>query len=109
MTHAEYVQYEESFKSFMEREGITNLSMISAPEGEATEPYFSWRPCDCCNRALGGNRMDCNGYNPTTKGVQDYSICEDCVYYAEYGHLDDTTMLDVEESKNNPEPEEDSE
>jgi hypothetical protein len=24
------------------------------------------------------------------------SICSDCAYYAEYGRLDDTTMMEVE-------------
>ena len=60
------------------------------------EPYFSWRRCDCCGSTLGGNREDCIGYNPTTGKVQgDYSVCVDCIYYNEYGTLDDMTMMDM--------------
>lgn len=96
MTTKEYAEYEQSFSEFMTREGIANLSTIQAADGEATEPYFSWRRCECCNRPVGGDRYDANGYNPTSKEVcGPYSICEDCAYYAEYGQLDDMTMMDM--------------
>jgi hypothetical protein len=99
MTKREYAEFEANFAAFMEREGLANLSTVSEEEG-CTEPYFSWRPCHCCGSHLGGDRYDCNGYNPTTKEVQDgYSVCQDCVYYAEYGVLDDMTMLEIERSE----------
>ena len=59
------------------------------------EPYFSGRCRDCCGSSLAGNREFATGYNPAAKRVQEYSICEDCVYYAEYHQLDDTTMLEI--------------
>ena len=62
------------------------------------EPHFSWRRCDCCNRPLGGDREFATGYNPTTGQIQEYSICTDCVYYAEYHRLDDLTMMEVEKT-----------
>lgn len=94
MTHTEYETFRASFDEFMMVEGLANLSTISK------EPYFSWRPCDCCKRTLGGNRYDANGYNPVTKEVQDgYRICEDCMYYAEYGKLDDMSMLGIKKSR----------
>lgn len=96
MTHQSYAEYEAAFKRFFENEGIVNLSSASE------EPYFSWTVCDCCQRPMGGNCYDATGYNPTTKEVQEYSVCEDCVYYAEYGQLDNKTMMAVEDSKLKP-------
>ena len=92
MNKAEYEKYEARFLKFMAKEGIRNLSPVFA-EG----PYFSWRPCECCLRPLGGNREHATGYNPETKEIQEYAVCLDCLYYAEYGQLDDITMLDMEE------------
>jgi hypothetical protein len=35
----------------------------------------------------------------TTQEIQTYEfICTDCIYYAECGQLDDTTMLEIENS-----------
>jgi len=94
MNKTEYKQYENKVADFMEGEGITNLSTISDENGNV-EPYFSWSSCDCCGSMLGGNRYDCNGWNPRVKEIQEYTVCADCVYYAEYGQLDDMTMMDI--------------
>jgi len=94
MTNAEYKAYQSGVDHFFKTEGITNLSMVDSE----SEAYFSWSSCDCCNRKLAGDRYDCNGYNPDSKEVQEYSVCVDCLYYSEYGQLDDQTMLDIEES-----------
>ncbi len=118
MTRHEYADYEAAVAAFWEREGINCLCSghiccpgcnaewtdgDECPNGHGDrelwdEPFFSWTPCDCCQRPLGGNREHATGYNPTTKEIQEYTVCEDCVYYAEYGRLDDTTMMEVEES-----------
>lgn len=90
MTHSEYRTYEANVKAFFAREGIENLSLESEDEGT-----FSWRNCECCNRQLGGTRYDAKGYHRATKQVFEYVVCSDCVYYAEYGQLDDTTMMDM--------------
>ncbi len=96
MTKSEYAAYEQAVANFMEREGLKSLSTVTDEDGES-ESHFSWSPCVCCGRNEGGEREDCNGYNPTTKMVQDgYAVCMDCVYYAEYGRLDDTTMAEIE-------------
>jgi len=94
MTREEYTSYEKRVAAFFEREGITNLSTDYEKNGEA---YFSWRPCDCCGTPLGGNRKHATGYNPTTKEIYEYEVCQDCIYYAEYGQLDDMTMLGIGE------------
>lgn len=93
-TKEDYALYQEVVADFFKNEGVTNLSIIYNEE-ESTEPYFSWQNCECCKRSLAGNRYDCNGYNPTTKEIQDYVVCEDCVYYVEYGQLDDMTMMKI--------------
>jgi len=81
MTREEYEVYEKSVADFLKREGLANLS------SKSSEPFFSWHACECCGDTLGGNREEANGYNPTTKEVQDYEfICEDCIYYVEYGN-----------------------
>lgn len=96
MTKKEYAEYQQAVQEFMEREGIQNLSM---DYDKCEEPYFSWRWCDCCGDRQGGNRVDANGWNPTLKQVQEYSVCEDCVYYYEYGELDNRTMMEIEQSE----------
>lgn len=92
MTRAEYADYERRVDDFFKREGITNLSAVD----NQADSHFSWRPCDCCRRLLGGEREMASGWNPTTGEVQEYEVCFDCLYYSEYGELDDMTMLEVE-------------
>jgi len=122
MNKKEHQEYEEKVGRFFEEEGIQNLSggCITCPDcgfnflqegisdlpiecgcGNTKEmldaPSFSWKPCDCCNSHLGGDRYHATGYNPSTDEIQEYEVCPDCLYYAEYGQLDDTTMMDMED------------
>lgn len=119
MNKAEYAKYEAAVADFFKREGITNLTggHITCPDcgvewddadtcpecgasrESADSPFFSWRPCECCGRHEGGDREHATGWNPTENRVQEYTICEDCIYYAEYGRLDDTTMMQVENNQ----------
>jgi len=96
-TLEDYQTYQAAVESFFEGEGITNLSSCSDEDCDdcGGEPHFSWSWCDCCNRDLGGDRHHATGWNPTLREVQEYRVCSDCVYYAEYGELDDCTMLEV--------------
>ena len=116
MTKQEYAEYVESVDEFFRREGIQNLSTghIKCPDCQVefecsecpecgkdagefpVEPYFSWRPMRMLCRGEAGDRYDATGYNPTTKEVQEYSVCQDCIYFAEFGTLDDQTMLEIE-------------
>jgi hypothetical protein len=61
---------------------------------------FSWRPCECCERPLGGERY------PATHLINgeayELQICGDCVYYLEYGQLDDQTMIDLDDASGDP-------
>ena len=93
-TKSDYEEYKTQVEKFFEREGITNLSPI-----DDKEAYFSWRSCDCCHSSAGNTLQDCNGYNPTSEQIQEYSICEGCIYYTTYGQLDDMTMMRLEKLK----------
>lgn len=97
-TKLDYAEYEERVREFFAREGITNLSAMTDEEGNTPES-FSWTPCDVCHRQLGGTRVHASDYNPTTGEIQTYRICVDCEYYAEYGKLDDMTMMDMKEAQ----------
>lgn len=83
----DYEAYKKEVDEFFKREGIENLST----EGE---PSFSSWSCDCCGGHLAGDRYNASGYNRKENEVYEYTICQDCMYYAEYGQLDDMTMLD---------------
>lgn len=114
MTRSEYRDYEDAVRDFFEREGIENLTgghlrcpecdedwdEEECPNGHSREvwdePYFSWRPCDCCDTHLGGNREHATGYNREADEAREYQVCQDCIYYAKYGRLDDTTMASIE-------------
>ena len=98
---AEYAQYEADVAEFVAREGISFLSTsCNEPdwmEGDSEgEPWFSWSPCECCGCSLGGNREYLYAKAPEgtvgPDGIAQYIICEDCVYYVNYGRLDDATM-----------------
>jgi hypothetical protein len=113
MTTQEYENYERHFREFMEREGLNNLSAsrYKCPDcdqpfvcsacprcgkdgGEfPVEPYFSWSPCIVCDCLEGGDRYDGNGWSERDQCIKEYEgVCGDCVFYAEYGRLDDAMM-----------------
>lgn len=96
MTKREYASYERRVAAFFAN-GLQNLSVKTDEERqECSEPYFSWQRCDCCGSSLGGDRYDCDGWNATTEEIEEHSVCPDCVYYAEYGRLDDATMDEID-------------
>lgn len=92
MTKAEYAAYEKAVAEFMRREGIETLN----DNGE--EGAFSWSPCHCCGTSLGGNRHTATGFDRGANAIYHYEICQDCVYYAAYGQLDDMTMMEMEDT-----------
>jgi hypothetical protein len=104
----DYAEYEKSVADFIAREQLSFLSTgtedrldpnihSEAYTGrDSGEPWFSWHPCECCQSALGGNREYLYARNAANEIVQ-FEICEDCVYYINYGRLDDSTMMRVAE------------
>lgn len=97
MTQAEYAEFERRVAAFFKRHGINCLSR------EGDEGWFSHRRCDCCDRPLGGDRFQASGFNPEDKQVYTFEVCEDCLYYAQYGQLDDMTMMDMCQEKDKEE------
>lgn len=99
----QYAEYVRTVSQFIERERIHFLhsSPAQLPRSDqdtedTSEPWYSGTPCECCQCKLGGMREYLYArYIPDNSLVQ-YTICTDCVYYIEYGRLDDTTMLRVE-------------
>lgn len=120
MNKKDYAEYEAAVAAFFESEGINNLSTgepwcdscdkkvdwghdgtcpdCGTEVEYKSEPYCSSRGCDCCGCSLQQMLEFASGYNDTTGDIQEYQICEDCVYYAVYGVLDDGTMFDIENS-----------
>jgi hypothetical protein len=61
---------------------------------------FSSSNCDLCNSPLGGPRHSVAlvDVGTDTEPIY-YSVCVDCMYYIEYGQLDDSTMLEIEDNE----------
>jgi hypothetical protein len=113
MTREEYNEYVAAFRNGMagldypssgpcpgcEDCGLADHPDMDCPEYEiAGEPFFSWSRCECCARPEGGNRSPAHAW--LDGRIIHLDICDDCVYYLEYGKLDDSTMLEIEESEN---------
>ena len=112
MNRQEYEEYQTIFQSTWNEYNLTHLSQQYTPEEELNnedldicpwceeeiqgEPYFSWRSCEVCHSPLGGDRYHVNGINSKTNEVICFEACPDCVYYAEYGQLDDMTMMEID-------------
>jgi len=100
MNKQEYKEYEASVASFHKdhEEYFEQKMFFLSPKSDRDgilEPHFSWRQCECCKSLLGGDR-----YRMETlvgSEIFEYEFCVDCLYYNEYGRLDDMTMLDMED------------
>lgn len=61
----------------------------------ANEPGISSSPCDTCGCCLQGDRFPAHGIDKESKpedALTHFDICVDCLYYVNYGRLDDLTM-----------------
>ncbi len=112
MDKAQYKAYQE--KVHKETSGYNHFCtggasscIICNPEGLDGDTYnahnenegsFSSCPCELCNSHLGGDRHAAHGIEGPAHNfnVIHYDICVDCLYYIEYGQLDDMTMMDME-------------
>ncbi len=104
MTKQEYTEYEEHVRDYLK--GVEHVSTGPCPgceqcgipedaEEYSEEPWFSWSPCEICGTGPGGNREFWHGI--IDGKIVHGSCCEDCVYYLNYGRLDDTTMDEIED------------
>jgi hypothetical protein len=109
MTKKEYADYECAVAS-----GLKGLEHVSTgvlpgchecgvPDGAtdedremAEESSFSWSSCDVCCSSLGGDRHKAHGVD-RNGDILHLEVCTDCLYYINYGCLDDATMADMEE------------
>lgn len=80
--------------------GCTECELSDDPTEHERElaagPWFSWLACDICQRDLGGDREPFH-WIAGVHEVQHGECCVDCVYFMEYGKLDDSTMMIIEE------------
>lgn len=63
----------------------------------ADEPHFSWHACECCGSTLGGDRHPAHGLDANGDLIH-FEVCTDCLYYLNYGQLDDMTMMEMQAS-----------
>lgn len=96
MTKVEYKKYQQRFENFMRDNVLNNISLVSDKDGNY-KGYFTWNLCPVCGNNLGHTGYNCNGYSDKYGIMEFDNVCEDCIYYAEYGKLDDMTMLEMEE------------
>lgn len=81
--------------------GCEECGLSEEPSDEeydlASEPHFSRSPCEACGSRLGGDRYPAHGI--LDGEIIHFNVCPDCYYYLTYGHLDDMSMMEVEEDK----------
>lgn len=109
MNKQEYLEYQETVYQFLL--GLSHVSTGHCKGCEvcggqdielAEEPSFSWFACECCDSTLGGNRHIAHGIDkdtcadPADGEIVHLEVCSDCLYYINYGRLDDTTMAEIE-------------
>lgn len=110
MTKKEYQHYQEAIERNLK--GIEHVSTGACPgcsecdldkdcteeERElADEPNFSWIPCKACGSMLGGDRHKAHGIIQGTRELTHLEVCSDCLYFLNYGKLDDLTMMEMGE------------
>ena len=96
MTKQEYQEYESKVETFFANWRIK--PGLFSPSNENGETHFSKQACACCGDEKHGNREDYSFCCLADCVV--LPICGNCVYYLNYGKLDDQTMMEIEESQN---------
>jgi hypothetical protein len=89
-----YAQFRFAFDSNMARHGFVSFHTQESLG-------FSNTPCHMCGSSSAGERYEGMGLRASLgsdgmTGEGGFEVCEDCRYYAEYGILDDVSMLDID-------------
>lgn len=110
MNKTEYKAYQKTVEKEISNynhfcTGAASSCKICNPEGldgdtfnahNEDEGSFSWQSCELCGSFLGGDRFAAHGIEGPNHEITHYNICTDCVYYVNYGQLDDMSMLEIE-------------
>jgi len=92
MTRKGFYFWEQRVTAFLRKNNLDTFSR----EDEDSEGEFSWRACECCGSRLGGTRYNVVGYDHKREEiVGPWSICTDCLFYNEYGHIGDGYMVGI--------------
>lgn len=109
MTKAEYASYQTRVASG--NAGLEHLSTgacsgcgecglsdcpTESERGLAEESHFSGRACDLCGCELGGDRYPAHAF--VNNVLVHLDVCSYCLYFVNYGQLDDATMQDMQET-----------
>ena len=62
---------------------------------EHTHEFSSYN-CELCGTPLAGNRYPVVRIHPLEENLF-YAVCPDCVYFIEYGQLDDQSMSEIDD------------
>lgn len=103
MTKQQYTEYQDRVAAYLTGveavstgpcPGCDECSECLRPNGEYHEdPWFSWQPCEICH-GLAGDRESWHGI--VDGKIVHGSCCTDCVYYLNYGQLDDMQMHEID-------------
>ena len=89
MNNKQYLEFQKAIAFFQMKNNVR--PGCHSPNGEES---FSWLKCDCC-----GSKLACTRENLTfitnDGGEFGAEICSDCVYFLEYGCLDDRQMMEM--------------
>lgn len=97
MNKQEYTEYKARVEKFITDNKIEVYAPDINEQGENISG-FSWQPCECCGSPLGGDRFSMiYKTDRTDNTVSTFQVCIDCLYFLEYGRLDDMTMLEIEQ------------
>lgn len=115
MTKKEYETYKEAVRKNLEGLEFISSGATSNCDGcglgddptqwavdAASEGSFSWSSCDGCGSGLGGQRYPAHACMRDADGNEEtvhLDLCTDCLYFLEYGRLDDEQMLDIEKEE----------
>ncbi len=106
MTEQEYAGYQERVAFYLKgceaistgpRPGCPDCGHIEEGDDYHEEPWISSQACEICNSPLGGDRESWHCIVDGT--IVHGTCCSDCVYFIEYGRLDDQTVLSIERSE----------
>jgi len=91
MTRKGFYLWEQRIAAFLRENNIDSFS----PDEEGYEEFVV-ESCDCCGTPLAGARYSVRAYDHKAEDIAGpWSVCTDCLFYNEYGHIGDGHMRDI--------------